>query len=298
MISRWLRTLLAFEAVALAAAAAFLMNGAGPSMIAVAVIGALPVLNLAVTVAIYVILRLYAPASVVGTDFDSPYRWWSAISECLALLGQFMVIAPFERWWMGADIVRPLPAGRLPVLLVHGYLCNRGLWWWLRRGLRANHFEVATLNLEPPFASIDHFVGQLHQRIEALVAETGAPQVALVTHSMGGLVARAYLQHHGTGRVDKLVTIAAPYRGTEVARLGLGRNAREMEPGSIWLRRLNASETPPIALTTLWSRADEFVVPHDSARLPGAPEHSLLALGHIGLTWSAEVLRLLKEELA
>jgi hypothetical protein len=39
-------------------------------------------------------------------------------------------------------------------------------------------------------------------------------------------------------------------------------------------------------------------VPHDSARLPGAPEHSLLALGHIGLTWSAEVLRLLKEELA
>jgi len=40
MISRWLRTLLALELVALAAAAAFLMNGAGPSMIAVAVIGA------------------------------------------------------------------------------------------------------------------------------------------------------------------------------------------------------------------------------------------------------------------
>jgi pimeloyl-ACP methyl ester carboxylesterase len=126
-------------------------------MIAVAVIGALPVLNVAVTVAIYVILRLYAPASVVGTDFDSPYRWWSAGSECLALLAQFMVIAPFERWWMGADTVRPLPAGRLPVLLVHGYLCNRGLWWWLRRGLRADHIEVATLNLEPPLAGIDHF---------------------------------------------------------------------------------------------------------------------------------------------
>jgi triacylglycerol lipase len=298
MISRWLRTLLALEAVALAAAAAFLMNGAGPSMIAVAVIGALPVLNLAVTVAIYVILRLYAPASVVGTDFDSPYRWWSAISECLALLGQFMVIAPFERWWMGADTVRPLPAGRLPVLLVHGYLCNRGLWWWLRRGLRADHIEVATLNLEPPLAGIDHFVAQLHRRIEALVAETGAGRVALVTHSMGGLVARAYLQHHGAARVGKLVTIAAPHRGTEVARLGLGRNAREMQPGSIWLRRLNASAAPPVAGAALWSRADEFVVPHDSGRLPGAAEHILPALGHIGLTWSAEVLRLLKEELA
>lgn len=298
MISRWLRTLLALEAVALAAAAAFLMNGAGPSMIAVAVIGALPVLNAAVTVAIYAILRLYARPLAVGSDFDSPYRWWSAGGECLALLVQFMVIAPFERWWMGADTVRPLPAGRLPVLLVHGYLCNRGLWWWLRRGLRADHFAVATLNLEPPLAGIDHFVGQLHQRIEALVAETGASRVALVTHSMGGLVARAYLQHHGTARVGKLVTIAAPHRGTEVARLGLGRNAREMQPGSIWLRRLNASAAPRLALAALWSRADEFVVPHDSGRLPGAAEHILPALGHIGLTWSAEVLRLLKEELA
>ena len=267
-------------------------------MIAGLVIGAFLTLDFAVTVAIYVILRLYARLWAVGTDFDSAHRWWSAVGECLALLGQFMVIAPFERRWMGADLVRPLPAGRLPVLLVHGYLCNRGLWWWLRRGLRADHFEVATLNLEPPFASIDHFVEQLHQRIEALVAETGAPRVALITHSMGGLVARAYLQHHGAARVGKLVTIAAPHRGTEVARLGLGRNAREMQPGSIWLRRLNASETPPLALATLWSRADEFIVPHDSARLPGAPEHSLIALGHIGLTWSAEVLRLLKEELA
>ena len=105
------------------------------------------------------------------------------------------------------------PPGALPVLLVHGYLCNRGLWWWLRRGLRARHFEVATINLEPPFASIDHFVGQLRARIEALVAETGAPKVVLVTHSMGGLVARAYLQHHGAARVGKLVTHrrAAPW---------------------------------------------------------------------------------------
>ncbi len=273
------------------------MNGASPGTIAGAVIGAFLVLNFAVTVAIYGILRLYAPPSAVGTDFDSPYRWWSAVGECLALLAQFMVIAPFELWWMGADIVRPLPAGRLPVLLVHGYLCNRGLWWWLRRGLCADHHEVATLNLEPPFAGIDHFVGQLHRRIELLVAETGARRVALVTHSMGGLVARAYLQHHGTARVGKLVTIATPHRGTEVARLGLGQNAREMQPDSIWLRRLNASGAPQIAVTTLWSRADEFVVPHDSGRLPGAPEHILPALGHIGLTWSSAVLRLLKEEL-
>jgi triacylglycerol lipase len=298
MISRWLQAILAVEAVALVAAAVFLMNGASPDVIAGVVIGALLVLNFAVTVAIYAILRLYASLSARGTDFDSPYGWWSAGSECLALLVQFMVIAPFERWWMGAEIVRPLPAGQLPVLLVHGCLCNRGLWWWLRRGLRADHPAVATLNLEPPLAGIDHFVAQLHQRIEALVAETGAAQVELVSHSMGGLVARAYLQQHGSARVSKLVTIAALHRGTEIARLVPGRNAREMQPDSIWLRRLNASEEPRIAAATVWSRSDECVVPHDSGRLPGAREYILPALGHIGLTWSPAVLRILQKELA
>jgi len=105
MISRWLRTLLALELVALTAVAAFLMNSASPAMIAGLVIGALLALNFAVTVAIYVILRLYARLWAAGTDFDSAHRWWSAVGECLALLGQFMVIAPFERRWMGADLV-------------------------------------------------------------------------------------------------------------------------------------------------------------------------------------------------
>ena len=77
--------------------------------------------------------------------------------------------------------------GRIPILLVHGYLCNRGLWWWLRRRLRARRHVVATINLEPPLAGVDRLAAQLGERIEALLAETGAEKVLLVTHSMGGL---------------------------------------------------------------------------------------------------------------
>lgn len=297
MISRWLQGILAAEAVVLVVIAAQLMNGANPAAVAAALIAGLLALNFTVVAAIYAIVRLYAGTPPGGAETASVSDFWHAAGECLALLVQFGTIAPFERWWMGPDRVGPLPAGQLPVVLVPGYVCNRGLWWWLRRGLRAVGLAVATLNLEPPLASIDHFATQLHRRVEALLAETRASQVLLVTHSMGGLVARAYLQQYGSARIAKLVMLAAPHQGTLVARLGFGRNAREMEPDSQLLRRLNTSPTLPIPAVALWSRADEFVVPHDSARLPGAREYVLSSLGHIALTFSPAVLRILRKEL-
>jgi pimeloyl-ACP methyl ester carboxylesterase len=38
-------------------------------------------------------------------------------------------------------------------------------------------------------------------------------KVDLVAHSFGGLVARAYFQKHGAGRVDRLVTFGTPHKG-------------------------------------------------------------------------------------
>jgi triacylglycerol lipase len=215
----------------------------------------------------------------------------------LALFAVFVVFQPFERWWMGVEDVRPLAAGRIPVLLVHGYLCNRGLWWWLRRRLRARQHVVATINLEPPFGSIDRLAERLGERIEALLAETGAERVALVTHSMGALASRAYLRRHGAAHVAGLVTIAAPHHGTQIARLGLGRNAREMEPNSDWLRNLNAEPPTSIPIASLWSLDDEFIDPPDASRLANAHEIVLKGIGHLAMVLSPTVLACVEAEL-
>jgi len=182
--------------------------------------------------------------------------------------------------------------------LVHGYLCNRALWLWLRRRLRQDAIPVATVNLEPLFGGIDGFAEQLDARIEALLAETGADRVVLVTHSMGGLVARAYLRRYGAGRVARLIALAAPNAGTEVARVALGRNAREMEPNSVWLRRLAADEPQLVPTLSIWSEADEIVVPQDSSRLSRTSEKVLPALGHLAMVFSSEVADILRAELA
>ena len=111
-------------------------------------------------------------------------------------------------------------------------------------------------------------------RIDTLLAETGAERLTLATHSMGGLVARAYLRRYGDAKVAALMTLAAPHHGSMLARLAIGRNARQMEPDSAWLRELAAAKIA-IPVVAVWSVTDEFVAPQDSARWPGACEHVL-----------------------
>lgn len=216
------------------------------------------------------------------------------VAEYLAFLRLFLLIQPFERLWMGAD---RLEAGRPVLVLVHGYGCNRGAWWWLRRHFERAGYSVATLNLEPVYTSIDDYVPLLDARIEAACREAGCAQVTLIGHSMGGLVARAYLAAHGEQRVSLLLSIATPHAGSVLARVGLGTNARQMEPGSAWLKRLwqQSSATPQVSLR---NSHDNFVIPQDNQRLPGAADIELSATGHLAVLFSRQAAAALLEMLA
>jgi len=199
----------------------------------------------------------------------------------------FSLVLPFERFFLKAD-PSPRP-GQPGVLLIHGYQCNRGFWWWMVPRLAARGCNVATLSLEPVHAGIDVYVDALAARIEAFCRDSGASRLVLVGHSMGGLVARAYLRRCGHGRVARLVTLGSPHQGSELARLGVGENARQMEPGSEWLRGLAQSPltVPSIAL---YSPHDNYVMPQDSAKLPGARLIALPGLGHLAMATSPAVL--------
>jgi len=293
MIAFLLRTALAVFAVA-ALAQYFAPY---PRAAALCVIGVFLALHTSIVVASFAVSRPHAaktppePSPGLLTAVSIFLREW------LAYLVLFVVIQPFERAWMGDDASERIVPGGVPVLLIHGYMCNRGIWWWVRRRLRTNGLTVATVNLEPPYGSIDAFADQLHARIETLCANTEAAQVALVSHSMGGLVARAYLRRHGPARVAKLVTLAAPHHGTRVAHYGIGENAREMEPDSTWIQNLQLSK-PDVSTLCIWSPADNFIAPQVSARLEGARDKMVPALGHLTALFSPGVLDILVSELS
>ena len=267
--------------------------------------------------AIVLALALGVRALIIGVSYAFAARWpsppplhlraatlekigaWFAEWLSLTLLSLF--ILPFERLWMGPDRLRPATDGRPPVLLIHGYLANRGFWYWLRQRLERHGWIVATISLQPVYSDIDAYVDQVTQRIDEVLAECRSSQLVLIGHSMGGLVSRAYLRRHGGGKVARLITLGSPHKGSRLATLGLGRNARQMEVGSAWLKQLEATDAAPFPPTVaVYSYGDNFVMPQESARLdhlPDARHVAVPSIGHIGMALSPEFGRTLIEVL-
>jgi pimeloyl-ACP methyl ester carboxylesterase len=181
----------------------------------------------------------------------------------------------------------------LPLLLVHGVLVNDGVWFVLRRGLAKRGLgPVYTINYGPPLADIEYFAGQLKSRIDAICAATGAAQVALIAHSMGGLVARAYLRRFGTQRVAMLITIGTPHHGSMLAWTFIGRCLTQMRPGNPWLATLNSAEAAaaPVPMLSIRSRHDSMVVPQASAEFACARNLALSGIGHNALLNNRDVI--------
>lgn len=211
------------------------------------------------------------------------------LEECFAYLALFALIQPFERALMGNDRLRRLEKDQVPLLLVHGFGCNRGSWWWLRRRLERSGHCVATVNLEPVFTGIDDYVDIIAARVRAVGRETGAQRLMLVGHSMGGLACRAYLAQHGAGQVARLLTLGTPHRGSEIARIGYGRNVRQMQPDSPWLRALAQREQGGIAATAVLSLHDNFVMPQAPQHPEGWPVREVIGLGHLAMLFSPRI---------
>jgi triacylglycerol esterase/lipase EstA (alpha/beta hydrolase family) len=184
--------------------------------------------------------------------------------------------------------------------MIHGIYCNAGIWWRLRQRLSSLGLRTIAINLGPPLASIDTLAEQLAAHVEGACAETGADRVILLGHSMGGLVARAYLQRSGAdARVAKLITLASPHHGSKLARLAIGAAGKQLRPGNPWLASLNESEraVSRVPLVSLFTQRDNFVAPQDSPMLANATNIALTGMGHFALLFSAQVAQRVHDEI-
>ncbi len=196
----------------------------------------------------------------------------------------------------------PVPApAAAPALLLHGVFCNSGAMLGLRKYLLARNLgPVYALSYGPPLASIEDFADQTAAKIDAILDATGAAHVAIVGHSMGGLVARAYLRRYGAEKISTVMTLGTPHHGSIHAELFPGTSFAQLRPGNAWLSGLNRDVGAPagVRIVSLWSWHDSMVAPQTSARLAGAENIELSGIGHNALLGDRRVFALVAAELA
>jgi pimeloyl-ACP methyl ester carboxylesterase len=285
MLARMLRFTMALQMMIGAALGFWLSRGLAPAWTLMNMALAAVALPLAFTV----LADLYS--ATVSRAQEPAAQWWRALAgECLAGIQVFLLRQP---WAFAPPSIEPATtaARRIPVVLVHGYVCNYRIWDVLIPDLRAQGHTVLAINLEPVFASIDDYPAQIEKAVQSLRSQTGHDKVALVGHSMGGLAIRAWMRRYGTAHVARAITLGTPHAGTRINALIRTPNALQMAWHSNWLHELAASETHDtrslfrIALTP----QDNIVFPQRAQTLEGISPVVFEGLGHVQLCTSGRV---------
>ena len=196
-------------------------------------------------------------------------------------------------------VEEPAAAAPVPVLLVPGWLDTGRDLAALRirligAGWQSSHVETLTF-AEPTGSNRDHAT-ELGAALTALMARTGASEVDLVSHSMGGLAVRWYLMSRPEAPVRRVVFVASPHRGTLSAHLSWGGGREEMMPESPFLDTLNASAPAPAGVESITIRTtvDTHIVPGESATLPGVSDHEICCPTHAGMLRDEEVFAIVR----
>ncbi|MFC8346184.1 triacylglycerol lipase [Streptomyces sp. NPDC057280] len=178
-----------------------------------------------------------------------------------------------------------------PVVLLHGFIDNRSVFVLLRRSLlQHGHRQLESLNYSPLTCDIRTAAELLGRHIEEICERTGSRQVDVVGHSLGGLIARYYVQRLGGDlRVRTLVTLGTPHSGTRVVPVADAHPiVRQMRPGSDVLTEL-ARPAPGCRtqFVSFWSDLDHLMDPLETARIdhPDLMAHNVQVsgIGHLAL---------------
>ncbi|MFC7844667.1 esterase/lipase family protein [Streptomyces sp. NPDC057382] len=199
-----------------------------------------------------------------------------------------------------------LPAeAKPPVVLLHGFVDNRSVFVLLRRNLaRHGRQRIESLNYSPLTCDIRLAAERFGRHVEEVCERTGAERVDVVGHSLGGLIARYYVQRlGGDTRVRTLVTLGTPHAGTRVARWADAHPiVRQMRPGSPVLEEL--TRPAPDCRTHFvgfWSDLDHVMVPPETARVdhPDLSVHNVrvTGIGHLALPVHPAVADAIREVL-
>jgi triacylglycerol esterase/lipase EstA (alpha/beta hydrolase family) len=196
-------------------------------------------------------------------------------------------------WFVGEGFGRrgAAPAGR-PIVLIHGWTQNRTNFFWLARFLRKRgmgpFFGFNYFSLQP----IETSAKALAVFVERVVAHTGAKEVDLICHSLGGLVARTYVDLMGGHRyVQRVVTLGTPHCGISYADARFGPGVRDMHSETGFVVQLGNAPLPDgVRYLSIYSTHDNIVYPGSASCLGSRGTDIMVSgFGHFGILFCEEV---------
>ena len=188
----------------------------------------------------------------------------------------------------------------VPVVLIHGYQASPNIFSGISEYLKGQGFKPLSFSytsengVAPSASELSNYLKQKTVELEA-----GGIQVSrfdLVTHSMGGLVARYYTcssEYPSRSDVRKLIFLSVPQKGSPFASLGLQYYAdsgiRDLIPASrlytaFFPAMINGGLNPSIQTGSLLGNFDEVVGAESASLAEWKIETEIFDLGESNFT--------------
>lgn len=147
----------------------------------------------------------------------------------------------------GLYFLEPYSDNKIPVLFVHGINGTPRNFDYLINQLDRTHFQP-WLVYYPSGGYIDNVARFIDQTLQQLQVKYKFDKIAVVAHSMGGLVSRSFIfKHIDNSRslsIPLFISIATPWDGHAAAKLGVDHaptpvnSWKDLAPGSRFLKEL------------------------------------------------------------
>jgi pimeloyl-ACP methyl ester carboxylesterase len=186
-----------------------------------------------------------------------------------------------------AKIPRPADEDDV-VVLVHGFFATAGVWRPMRERIERDlGAHVATFS-HAPGARVDRIARRLGALVDKLPRRA---RVHLVGHSLGGVVARWYVQEHGGhARVAQTISLGSPFFGAPGARRFPFLVGKDLHSASALLARVRArAHEHDVPHTSIVAEHDA-VTPGGSACFPSGDVLLLSGVGHNSLLFDDQAI--------
>ena len=184
------------------------------------------------------------------------------------------------------------PSNSHALILIHGLGAHWLIMSPLARRLQGQFGRVINWSYSSLWSGIERHGQQMAEQLQRLDDDPAVERIDLITHSMGGIVARLALAPHVPNKMGRMVMLAPPNTGSHVARSlapVLGRLCPPLVQLSDEEQSFVASLPPPAQMEIgIIAARNDFLVAEPRTHLSTEKEHIILPGMHTSLVWRQE----------